>query len=319
MRLVCISDTHMAHRGIHLPEGDVLIHAGDATSCGSPDEVDRFLNWFAAQPHPRKILIAGNHDWLYQRDPDIAKLLLEQYPGITYLEDSGVEIDGIKFWGSPWQPWFMSWAFNLARGGENLRHVWNLIPIDTDVLITHGPPHGILDQIQACPPGQEDGPDHMHLGCEELKIRLAAVQPRVHVFGHIHGSYGVAQSKTTTYVNACTCTEAYRALNRPIALNLTKTQVKVLGIAKSDRQKHLDKAKALVDLPGPSPMRKAECWTPEAQLTALREMAAVRGLTPEDLIGEYALRGLQADLAKFLKAEGKASKRPIPFHKLDEV
>ena len=84
MRLVCISDTHMGHQGISLPIGDVLIHAGDATSSGTPDEVDRFLGWFASQAHPHKILIAGNHDWLFQRDPEVAKMILERHQGITY-------------------------------------------------------------------------------------------------------------------------------------------------------------------------------------------------------------------------------------------
>lgn len=308
MRLVCISDTHMAHRGLHLPDGDVLIHAGDATSTGTSDEVSRFLAWFAAQPHRHKILIAGNHDWLYQRHPDMAGQILAQHPGITYLEDSGVDLDGVRFWGSPWQPWFYDWAFNLPRRGPRLREAWNQIPLDTEVLITHGPPHGILDQVH----GGE------HLGCEELKIRLAAVKPRVHVFGHIHDGFGVAQSPRTTYVNASTCTEAYQASNRPIVLDLVGPKVVVPDVASNPRKAQLLDIQAKAEAAQAGPMEKTEAWLPEAHLSALKGMAEVRGLAPEALLREYALRGLRADLAKHLRSQGKPANRPVPHQQLED-
>jgi len=267
VRLVCISDTHNVHEGMDIPYGDVLIHTGDATVHGTPQEVDRFLGWFAAQPHRSKILCAGNHDWFYQREPEAVQRLLLQHQapwpapgrGIIYLEDSGVEIDGIKFWGSPWQAWPKDWAF--TKGGEGLRHVRGLIPLDTDVVITHGPPHGILDQIKACPPGEEQTPEHMHLGCEELKIRLAAVQPKASIFGHVHSGYGVAhrgthafpgvqsQSKTTTYINASNCAgEKYVLANRPIVVDLTSTKLKVHGTEHRQAPHAAGKA-ALVPIP----------------------------------------------------------------------
>lgn len=308
MRLVCISDTHMAHRGLHLPDGDVLIHAGDATSTGTSNEVGRFLAWFAAKPHRHKILIAGNHDWLYQRHPDMAAQLLARHPGITYLEDSGVNLEGVRFWGSPWQPWFMDWAFNLPRKGPRLREMRNRIPLDTDVLITHGPPHGILDQVH----GGE------HLGCEELKIRLAAVKPKVHVFGHIHDDFGVAQSHRTTYVNASTCTEAYQASNRPIVLDLVGPKVVVPGVASNPRKTQLLDIQAKAEAAQPGPMEKTEAWLPEAHLSTLKSMAEVRGLAPEALLREYALRSLRADLAKHLRSESKPANRPVPHKQLDD-
>lgn len=315
MRLVCISDTHMAHRGFSLPDGDVLIHAGDATSSGVSGEVERFLDWLGSQPHPHKILIAGNHDWLFQRHPDMAAQLLAKYPGITYLQDSGVEIGGVKFWGSPWQPWFCDWAFNLPRKGQGLRNVWNLIPVDTDVLITHGPPHGILDQVTGSLDfsGQAE-----HLGCEELLTRLAAVKPRVHIFGHIHGSYGVARSRITTYINACTCTEQYRALNRPIAVDLTAKRTSVQGIGKNRKKEGLEGVKAMAEAPEPGPMMMVESWLPEAHLAALKEMAKLRGLSMEALLQNYSMRGLHSDLAKHLRSEGKSSNSPVPFRILDK-
>lgn len=308
MKFICISDTHMSHRGFSLPHGDVLIHSGDATSTGTPDEVDRFLRWFAAQAHPHKILIAGNHDWLYQRDPDMVAMLLQKHQGITYLLDSGVQIDGVRFWGSPWQPWFMSWAFNLPRGGESLRHVWNLIPIDTDVLVTHGPPHGVLDQVH----GGE------HLGCEELKIRLASVKPRLHVFGHIHDAFGVDKSRTTTYVNACSCTEAYQASNRPIVVDLLPKSIKVHGIEPSKRRQRLDAVKAILDRPAEDRVEEALLKLSRRDLEALTGMAEIRELSADDLLQQYVERGLQADVARVQRAENKPSQRLVPFTRLDE-
>ena len=315
MRLVCISDTHMAHKGFSLPDGDVLIHAGDATSTGLSDEIDRFLNWFDSQPHAHKILSAGNHDWLFHRHPDMAAQLLAAHPGITYLEDSGVEIEGVKFWGSPWQPWFCDWAFNLPRKGQGLRDVWNRIPIDTEVLITHGPPHGILDQVSGV---IDYSGEAEHLGCEEMKIRLVAVKPRVHVFGHIHGGYGVAQSKATTYINACTSTEAYRALNRPIVVDLTAKVVTVHGIESNPKKARLEKVKAMAEAAEAGPMEKAEAWLPKEHLAAMREMADLRGMSVESLIQNYSLRGLHSDVAKHLRTESKPGNRTIPFLRLDD-
>jgi predicted phosphohydrolase len=208
MRIVFVSDTHT--HPIPLPPGDVLVHAGDATSRGTPAEVAEFLRWFGSQPHPRKVLVAGNHDWLFQKDPGLAAKLLAEHPSVTYLQDAGVEIDGVRFWGSPWQPEFCDWAFNLPRRGERLRKAWAAIPADTDVLVTHGPPHGVLDTVRGGP----------HLGCEELTRRLGEIQPRIHVFGHIHDSHGTHRSGATLSINASTCDERYRPVNPPIVEEL---------------------------------------------------------------------------------------------------
>jgi hypothetical protein len=308
MRIVCISDTHMAHRGLHLPDGDVLIHAGDATSNGTPDEVDRFLGWFASQPHEHKLLIAGNHDWLYQRDPDMVTLLLQKHQGITYLQDSGIEVQGVKFWGAPWQPWFMSWAFNLPRRGQWLRDVWNLIPIDTEVLITHGPPHGVLDQV--------DGGEH--LGCEELRIRLATVKPRLHVFGHIHDAYGTAQSRTTVYVNACNCNEAYRGINRPIVVDLLPRTIKIHGIKPSKRRQRMEAVQAILARPKNDAREEALFELASNQKESLQLMADIHETTLEELLQEYVARGLQADLARVQRVENRPSQRLVPFIRLQD-
>lgn len=209
MRLVCISDTHLQHR-FSVPEGDVLIHAGDGTSRGTWKEVATWMNWLASLPHPHKIVIAGNHDFFFEREPASVPGLIP--PGITYLQDSGTDIRGLRIWGSPWQPWFMDWAFNLPRG-ERLAEKWRLIPSDTQVLVTHGPPNGILDKL--------DGPGGAHVGCEALLERLETL-PRLqcHVFGHIHCGHGQQDWNGVRFVNASICDEDYRATQQPIVVDL---------------------------------------------------------------------------------------------------
>lgn len=218
LRLVLLSDTHGLHGHINVPEGDVLIHAGDLCNTDSEQDVLRFAAWIDRLPHRWKVVIAGNHDGFFQRQPGLARAYLES--GVIYLQDSGCEIEGVRFWGSPWQP-CLNWAFNLPRKGQAIREKWNQIPMDTDVLITHGPPFGILDEVRARmtawgPSEEGSGP----LGCEELHIRVQTIKPKLHVFGHIHDGYGVLQGKETTFVNASICTEAYKPTNPPIVLDL---------------------------------------------------------------------------------------------------
>lgn len=202
LKIVAISDTHTFENAIAVPDGDVLIHAGDATIEGSYREVSRFADWLHAQPHRHKIFVAGNHDWLFEREPEIARSLLV---GVAYyLQDELIEIEGVKFYGSPWQPEFCNWAFNLPRG-EALAAKWAMIPNDVDVLITHGPPWGILDYVKL---GSE------HLGCNDLLRAVARVQPRVHVFGHIHGGYARFRPRGL-FINASICNEAYQPINAP--------------------------------------------------------------------------------------------------------
>lgn len=209
MRIVCISDTHnqQVKLPIAVPDGDVLIHAGDATLQGTLAEVRVFAEWFAALPHRRKIFVAGNHDWGFQMDR--RRCLVALPINCDYLEDSGIEIDGVRFWGSPWQPWFMSWAFNLPRGPALKAH-WDLIPDNTDVLVTHTPPLGVADDVAR---GES-------VGCEDMLAAINRVQPQLHVFGHIHSGYGVYQGGRTKFVNASICDERYAPVNAPIVVDL---------------------------------------------------------------------------------------------------
>lgn len=209
-RIVCLSDTHNCHEQIRVPDGDVLIHAGDATIRGTIDEIVFFNEWFAALPHQHKIFVAGNHDWLFETSNRFAGSLLDA--SIHYLQDSAVEIENLKIYGSPWQPRFFDWAFNLNRGAE-LREKWKLISADTDVLITHGPPHGILDEV----PRQYFVEN---TGCEELRKRVKIVRPKLHVFGHIHCGYGQDEKFGVKFVNASNCDEEYNPTNQPIVVDL---------------------------------------------------------------------------------------------------
>ena len=176
-KIVCLSDTHNCSEQIIVPDGDILIHAGDATIRGTIDEIILFNEWFANLPHTYKVFVAGNHDWLFETNNSYARNSLDK--SIIYLQDSWVEIGGLKIYGSPWQPRFFDWAFNLMRGAE-LAEKWKLIPDDTDILITHGPPFGILDDV----PRQYF---IENTGCEELRKRVETIKPKLHIFGHIHG------------------------------------------------------------------------------------------------------------------------------------
>lgn len=211
MRVVCMSDTHGLHERVKVPSGDVLIHAGDFTHHGDPYEVRRFLDWFESQPHEHKILIAGNHDFWVERQNKLFVEKVRGIPRITYLQDSGAEIAGFRVWGSPVQPWFYDWAFNRQRGAEIQEH-WDLIPSDTQILVTHGPPLGVLDHNFADVP----------TGCENLRDTIAKLSHlKLHVFGHMHPGGGQQiQVGGCLYVNAAICDERGYAKRDPVVVNL---------------------------------------------------------------------------------------------------
>lgn len=204
MKIVCISDTHGGHHKMDIPEGDILIHAGDLSSRGTAKEIRRFNNWLEKLPHPHKIVVAGNHDFLFEEQPEEAQALLSN---ATYLEDSSIVIEGIKIWGSPITPWFFDWAFNRHRG-EEIKAYWEKIPQDTDILITHGPPFGILDLTIH---GQQ-------VGCEELLTIVKKIQPRLHIFGHIHEAHGTIHEENTQYINASMMDVHYQATQEAIVI-----------------------------------------------------------------------------------------------------
>ena len=212
-RITFISDTHTKHNYLTsnaynniLGSGDYLVHAGDCTSMGKSHEIKNFLDWFSNTDFTHKIFIAGNHDFGFELHHDIADEYKEK--GVHYLFDSEVILDGIKFYGSPWQPEFNNWAFNLPRG-KKLAEKWAKIPANTDILITHGPAHGILDWT---PSGQR-------VGCEDLFDRIMEVQPKIHVCGHIHCAYGQKTFHNVEFLNASVLDERYDHANKPIIVD----------------------------------------------------------------------------------------------------
>lgn len=236
LRVVCISDTHSKIEAVPniIPDADILLHAGDFTNIGLANEVKKFNDFLGSLPHKVKIVIAGNHDLTF--DDDLVQnrrdylrknfgisekgfeQQLEEYgvknvkellTNCVYLEDAGIDICGVHIYGSPWQPEFCDWGFNLPRG-EKCLEKWNLIPDKTDILITHGPPVGHGDMCF----------DKNRAGCVELLNTVQQrVKPKYHIFGHIHEGYGVTTDGKTTYINASTCTLRYRPEQKPIVFD----------------------------------------------------------------------------------------------------
>ena len=216
MRIVFISDTHLKHSELQVPPGEILIHAGDFSKRGQVQEAQQFLDWFSAQPHRHKIFVAGNHDFIAERESALFATMIPD--NVIYLNDSGCEIGGIRIWGSPIQPWFFDWAFNRQRGAEIRRH-WDLIPDDTELLITHGPPYGILDEVVR---------DPRPVGCRDLLHRVGALdQLKIHVFGHIHEAYGWREVGGTLFINASVLDEHYAIKNRPVPVDWGRSGVAV--------------------------------------------------------------------------------------------
>lgn len=217
MKLVCISDTHGMHNHLSMPEGDILIHSGDFSISGHMEDLIKFAKWMSFQPYKHLILVAGNHDAMLSGSlANNARTILEQH-GITYLKDSSVTIEGYKFYGSPWTPQFGNWSFMKRRNSSSLQWIWNNIPNDTDILITHGPPFGILDlnhRLQNC-------------GCEQLRKRISELNLKVHIFGHIHHSHGIIfkdyeNDQKDVFINASSLGENYISINQPITFDLFK-------------------------------------------------------------------------------------------------
>ena len=208
MRLVLMSDTHGYHSKVKVPPGDVLIHTGDWSGYGTEEELVYFVQWLSNLSHKVKIVVPGNHDRALERD----SRLLDLFGGVAEcLFNDETTCRGYKFWGSPYQPWFNNWAFNLPRNGEELRKNWAQIPDDTDILLTHCPPHGILDRVgsEAC-------------GCEFLIERVKEVKPAIHVFGHIHESRGFNEHTVegVHFFNATLLDGAYRMVHNPIVIDV---------------------------------------------------------------------------------------------------
>jgi len=233
IRITFISDTHARHRdlkgskdirksheSLDLPGGDLLVHAGDFMTSGySKYEAEDFCNWLGDQDYDLCTFIAGNHDRIFEFDQETKSSLIKGlHYRVEYLEDSHLRYgddtseNSITIYGSPWQPEFYNWAFNLPRAGKELEEKWAKIPDNVDILVTHGPPQDHLDV--SGPPWNTP-----HLGCELLRVRVDKIKPKIHVFGHIHGSYGYKFYEGTHFINASVLNEKYHLTNPPITVD----------------------------------------------------------------------------------------------------
>ena len=219
LKLVFISDTHNAIHNMDIPDGDVLIHSGDATMWGTEEEIDTFIHQFLDLPHKHKIFVPGNHDFGFEDDQaQSIKFGMEAH----YLVNSGIEIDGYKFYGSPAQGDLSGWAW-YCKNKQKLKAHWDKIPDDTDVLITHVPPHLILDELAQSAMERHGNTDNPNIGCPYLRAAvLTRVKPTIHAFGHIHEGYGAKKIEDTTFINSAVMDENYHRRNKPIIAYLNK-------------------------------------------------------------------------------------------------
>ena len=213
VRVVAISDTHCMLDRITIPDGDILVHAGDLTSCGNLRETAKEL--FELSKHRARfkhtLLVPGNHDHLFQRSPGIAEQMCKDN-GITLLLDSEASIEGIPFYGSPWQPEFNRWAFGLPIG-EELKAKWDAIPDNTQVLITHSPPKWVRDYVVKFDRKIREYKIE-YLGCPDLYNRILELKElKSSIFGHIHECSGIEISKGVIYINASICDGNYNPRN----------------------------------------------------------------------------------------------------------
>lgn len=227
MKVVVISDTHTKHKRLTIPECDVLIHCGDFTWDGRYWHVWKFVHWLEKQPAKHKVVIAGNHELTFDHNGKgynpKARALLSRHPdeNIHYLEDSSVTIDGIKFYGTPWTPWFFDWAFNGITDqnlafyrGVSLSERYSCIPEDVQVLICHGPAYDLCDL-------SERG-DNRTGSVEMRKLTSEKLtQLRLYLCGHIHEARGMEVADGgVTFVNASSLARDYETISPPVVIQL---------------------------------------------------------------------------------------------------
>eukprot|EP00760_Papus_ankaliazontas_P038698 PhM_4_TR9249/c0_g1_i1/m.24376 len=201
IRLVHISDTHnRSYGGSSVPDGDVLVHTGDFTNGGSKEELDAFVRWFSALPHPNKVVIVGNHEFGRTNFAQLHALFSPA--GIVYLQDSGATVCGLRVWGSPWS--------NFDAHEKDRQTVFDMTPKHTDVLLTHNPPFNIMDLAWrshkvldgVCAVCHQEHSNYSHWGCRALRRVVERKQIPLHLFGHVHDVTGVETHGATVFGNA---------------------------------------------------------------------------------------------------------------------
>jgi len=216
MKILCVSDTHNKHLQIPIKflentdnSIETIIHAGDISGRGWKKEVEDFLKWYDSLNFKFKVFIPGNHDFFYEKssNEEISELH-SKYPSIIYLNNTGTEINGVKIWGSGMTPFFYNWAFNCR--GEEIKQYWDMIPLDIDILITHGAVRGYLDRTI----------EGNHTGCPYLLEHINKMSNlKYHICGHIHEAYGRFLSENgCEFINASVLYRDYVMSNAPIKI-----------------------------------------------------------------------------------------------------
>lgn len=219
MKIVCISDVHGKWNKIHIEECDLLISAGDYSWTGELHMVREFHKWLKKQPARRIISLNGNHEKQVEKNFALSKQMAETAcPGVHFIDEGLVEVEGLKIWCSAITPFFHNWAWNRYPGDE-IQYHWDKIPNDADVIITHGPCHGILDEVMNFN-GQKCEWEKINVGCPQLLKRVLEIKPKVHFCGHIHGGHGCIQRDGIWFINASICDEQYKPTNKPIIFSI---------------------------------------------------------------------------------------------------
>lgn len=223
-----ISDTHGRHREVDIPKVNILFFAGDISSKGQKHQIEDFSLWLEELKTLKKIDeavgIVGNHEITFDKNHFGYNKESESWlKNCHYLNDSSVEIMGLKIYGSPVTPWFYDWGFNIHRG-EEIKVFWDKVPRnEVDVFITHGPPYGIQDWVETNSYDYNTGrPKREYVGCKDLLKAMPEINPTINIFGHIHGAHGNKKKQNIHYANVAICDEDYRATNPVTKLEFVK-------------------------------------------------------------------------------------------------
>lgn len=221
MKIICVSDTHTLYDRIKIDPCDILISAGDYSFRGEPYIVREFHEWMNRQPAKHKISVQGNHEKLVESAFAYSKDIAEKAcPGVHFIDEGLVEVEGLRLWCSAITPFFCNWAWNRYPGDDIQKH-WDRIPTDgtIDIIVTHGPVYGILDSLMQFN-GKICEYEEVHLGCPQLLKKVLEVKPKAHIGGHIHPGYGTIVQDGIRFVNAALCDDSYRLVNKPIIFEI---------------------------------------------------------------------------------------------------
>lgn len=220
MKVWLISDTHCKHQQLLVPSNiDLVIHCGDESNSGDPylnePEARRFFYWFSVLEIPNKVFVPGNHSTAIEQ----GLIRSSDYPQVTFLIHAQTECNGLKIFGSPYTPEFFNWSYMKPR--PELDAVWQSIPDDINILITHGPPKGIRDVTK-----DFDSGEPVHVGSKSLRTHVEMrIKPKIHAFGHIHDekaiqNYGTTTRNGTQFINCSVCDLAGRLKNPGVVLEV---------------------------------------------------------------------------------------------------